>query len=98
MTERLEVETEARQRRDELAHLARVAMMGELTASLAHEINQPLSAIMSNAQAAKRYLNAPTPDMEEVKEIINDIVKEDTRAGEIINRAAGAFEKNKNGV
>ena len=42
MTERLEVETEARQRRDELAHLARVAMMGELTASLAHEINQPL--------------------------------------------------------
>ena len=95
MTERLEVETEARQRREELAHLARVAMMGELTASLAHEINQPLSAIMSNAQAAKRYLNTPAPDMEEVKEIINDIVKEDTRAGEIINRMRTLLKKTK---
>ena len=95
MTERLEVETEVRQRREELAHLARVAMMGELTASLAHEINQPLSAIMSNAQAAKRYLNTPAPDMEEVKEIINDIVKEDTRAGEIINRARALLKKTK---
>jgi PAS domain S-box-containing protein len=95
MTERLEVETEARQRRDELAHLARVSMMGELTASLAHEINQPLSAIMSNAQAAKRYLNTPAPDMEEVKEIINDIVKEDTRAGEIINRMRALLKKTK---
>ena len=95
MTERLEVETEARQRREELAHLARVAMLGELTASLAHEINQPLSSIMSNAQAAKRYLNAPAPDMEEVKEIVNDIVKEDTRAGEVINRMRTLLKKTK---
>jgi len=95
MTERLEVETEARQRREELAHLARVAMMGELTASLAHEINQPLSAIMSNAQAAKRYLNAPTPDMGELKDIINDIVKEDTRAGEVVNRLRELLKKGK---
>jgi PAS domain S-box-containing protein len=95
MTERLEVEAEVRQRREELAHIARVAMMGELTASLAHEINQPLSAIMSNAQAAKRYLNTSAPDMEEVKEIINDIVKEDTRAGEIINRARALLKKTK---
>jgi two-component system sensor kinase FixL len=70
-------------------------MLGELTASLAHEINQPLSSIMSNAQAAKRYLNTPAPDMEEVKEIINDIVKEDTRAGEIINRARALLKKTK---
>jgi PAS domain S-box-containing protein len=95
MSERVEVETEARQRREEFAHLARVAMLGELTASLAHEINQPLSAIMSNAQAARRYLNAPTPDMEEVKEIINDIVKEDTRAGEIIHRMRTLLKKTK---
>jgi PAS domain S-box-containing protein len=95
MTERLEVETEARQRRDELAHLARVAMMGELTASLAHEINQPLSAIMSNAQAAKRFLNAPMPDMEEVQEIVADIVKENTRAGEIIRRMRAFLKKTK---
>jgi PAS domain S-box-containing protein len=95
MTERLEVETEARQRREEIAHMARVAMLGELTASLAHEINQPLSAIMSNAQAAKRFLNAPKPDVEEVKEIIADIVKEDTRAGEVINRLRGLLKKGK---
>jgi PAS domain S-box-containing protein len=95
VTERLEAETEARQRREELAHLTRVATMGELTASLAHEINQPLSAIMSNAQAAQRYLNAPTPDMEEVKEILHDIIKEDARAGEVINRLRGLLKKAK---
>ena len=95
MTERFEVETEARQRRDELAHLSRVATMGELAGTLAHEINQPLTAIMSNAQAAKRYLNAPTPDVEEVKEILNDIIKEDGRAGEVINRMRGLLKKGK---
>jgi PAS domain S-box-containing protein len=94
-TERLEVESEARRRREELDHLARVATMGELTASLAHEINQPLSAIMSNAQAARRYLNAPAPDMDEIKEIINDIVKEDTRAGEVIIRLRALLKKAK---
>ena len=50
---------------------------------------------MSNAQAAKRYLNAPTPDVEEVKEILNDIVKEDGRAGEVINRLRATLEKRK---
>jgi PAS domain S-box-containing protein len=95
ITERVEAETEARQRRDELSHLARVATMGELTASLAHEINQPLSAIMSNAQAARRYLNAPRPDLEEVKEILHDIIKEDGRAGEIIHRLRGLLKKAK---
>jgi PAS domain S-box-containing protein len=95
ITERVEAEAEARQRRDEMAHLARVATMGELTASLAHEINQPLSAIMSNAQAARRYLNAPTPDMEEVKETLHDIIKEDARAGEVIQRLRGLLKKAK---
>jgi two-component system sensor kinase FixL len=69
--------------------------MGELTASLAHEINQPLSAIMSNAQAARRYLNAPTPDVEEVQEILHDIIKEDARAGEVIQRLRGLLKKAK---
>lgn len=95
ITERLEEEVEARQRRDEFAHLARVATMGELTASLAHEINQPLSAIMSNAQAARRYLDAPGPDLEEVKEILDDIVKEDARAGKVINRLRALLKKSK---
>lgn len=95
ITERLEVETEARQRREELTHLARVATMGELTASIAHEINQPLSAIMSNAQAARRYLTASTPDLQEVREILDDIVKEDARAGEVINRLRALLKKEK---
>ncbi len=95
LTERLEVETEAQQRREELAHMARVATMGELTTSLAHEINQPLSAIMSNAQAAKRYLKAPTPDMAEIEEILDDIVQEGSRAGEVINRLRKLLKKSK---
>jgi PAS domain S-box-containing protein len=95
ITERMEAEVEDRQRRDELAHLARISTMGELAGALAHEINQPLSAIMSNAQAAKRYLEAPNPDMGEVKEILRDIVKEDARAGEVINRLRTLLKKSK---
>lgn len=95
LTERVEAEAEARQRRDELAHLARVTSMGELTASLAHEINQPLSAIMSNAQAAKRYLKAPIPDMAEIEDILNDIIKEDNRASEVIKRLRALLKKGK---
>jgi PAS domain S-box-containing protein len=95
ITGRREAEVEDRQRREELAHLARVSTMGELAGALAHEINQPLSAIMSNAQAAKRYLDFPTPDMEEVKEILRDIVKEDARAGEVINRLRALLKKGK---
>jgi PAS domain S-box-containing protein len=95
VTERFEVEAEARQRREELAHMARVATMGELTASLAHEINQPLSAIMSNAQAAKRFLDAPAPDLQELKEILHDIIKEDARAGDIISRLRSLLKKTK---
>jgi signal transduction histidine kinase len=69
--------------------------MGELAGALAHEINQPLSAIMSNAQAANRYLNTPSPDMQEIKEILHDIVKEDTRASEVINRLRALYNKEK---
>jgi two-component system sensor kinase FixL len=67
--------------------------MGELTASLAHEINQPLSAIMSNAQAVRRYLNAPAPDMAEIREILDDIVKENARAGAVIHRLRMLLKK-----
>ena len=95
ITERMEAEAEDRLRREELAHLARISTMGELAGTLAHEINQPLSAIMSNAQAAKRYLDVPTPDIEEVKEILRDIVKEDARAGEVINRLRALLKKAK---
>jgi signal transduction histidine kinase len=78
----------------ELAHAARVAMLGELSASLAHELNQPLTAILSNAQAAQRFLSMQTPDVEEVQQALADIIADDQRAGNIIQqlRALGKKE------
>ncbi len=86
LTERKQSEREIAQQRDELAHLSRVSMLGELSGSLAHELNQPLTAILSNAQAAVRFLAHAQPDLSEVREILADIVSEDKRAGEVIRR------------
>jgi C4-dicarboxylate-specific signal transduction histidine kinase len=79
--------------RDELSHITRVAAMGELTASLAHEINQPLAAILSNAQAALRFLTAEKPDLEEIREALQDIVSDDRRAGNVIKELMAIFKK-----
>jgi len=79
-------ERELHERRAELFHLSRVAMLGELSASLAHELNQPLTAILSNAQAAQRFLANDPPNLAELREILADIVAEDVRAGEVIRR------------
>ena len=76
---------DAQRSRQELAHVARVSSMGELTASLAHQLNQPLTAIMSNAQAARRLLASP-PDVHELRDIMSDIVDDARRAGEVIQR------------
>jgi signal transduction histidine kinase/integral membrane sensor domain MASE1 len=86
ITERKRAEIEAQRTRHELAHSARVSTMGELTASLAHELNQPLAGIMANAQAAQRFIDAVPPDYSEVREILADIVDDDKRAAEVINR------------
>jgi C4-dicarboxylate-specific signal transduction histidine kinase len=86
-------EREARQRREELSHMTRVATMGELTASLAHEINQPLAAILSNAQAAQRLLALEEKDWEEIREILADIAADDLRAGEVIRRMRTLLRK-----
>ena len=75
-----------RQAHAELAHLSRVTMLGELSGSLAHELNQPLTAILSNAQAAQRFLAHDTVDLDELRDILKDIVDEDKRAGEVIRR------------
>lgn len=75
---------EAQQR--ELAHLSRVSTLGVLSGALAHEINQPLGSILSNAQAAEEILENPDPDLEELREILADIVSEDRRAGDVIRR------------
>jgi PAS domain S-box-containing protein len=95
VTERNIAQQESKRLQDELMHASRITTMGELAGTLAHEINQPLSAIMSNAQAARRYLNAPTPELGEIQEILNDIVKEDARAGEVINRLRTLLKKSK---
>jgi PAS domain S-box-containing protein len=79
-------ERQAQSRENELAHLSRVAMLGELSGSLAHELNQPLTAILSNAQAAQRFLARNGGSPEELREILRDIVEEDKRAGEVIRR------------
>jgi signal transduction histidine kinase len=73
----------------ELAHAARVAMLGELTASMAHELNQPLAAILSNAQAARHLLAMPRPDLTEVRAALTDIIADDQRAGRIIQQLRG---------
>jgi two-component system, LuxR family, sensor kinase FixL len=84
ITERRQAELEAARQRNELAHLSRVAMLGELSGAVAHELNQPLTAILSNAQAAQRFLANGPPELDEVREILEDIVGDDRRAGNVI--------------
>jgi signal transduction histidine kinase/integral membrane sensor domain MASE1 len=86
VTERKHAEMEAQRSRQELAHFTRVSTMGELTASLAHELNQPLTGILANAQAAQRFLDARPPDLGEIRAILSDIIDDDKRAGEVIQR------------
>jgi len=93
ITRRKETENELREQRAELAHVARISTMGELAASLAHELNQPLTAILSNAQAALRFMGSEPIDLEEVREILQDIVKDNSRAGEVIRRMRAMVKK-----
>lgn len=79
-------ELEAERARHELAHVTRMSVMGELTASLAHQLNQPLTGILSNAQAAQRYLDLAPPNTDEVRDIMLDIIDDDRRAGDVIRR------------
>lgn len=93
VTELKQAKEEAQKRREEITHLGRVATMGELSASLAHELNQPLTAILSNAQAALRFLQRDEVDLDEIREILGDIVADDRRAGEVIARLRSLFKK-----
>ncbi|MGE5790297.1 MAG: PAS domain S-box protein, partial [Syntrophaceae bacterium] len=93
ITGRKTIESEARKHREELAHVTRVSTLGELTSSLAHEINQPLAAILSNAQAAQRFLSQDQPDMKEVGEILGDIIRDDNRAAEVIRKIRSLLKK-----
>ena len=86
-------EVQARQRMAELAHVNRFSMAGELTASIAHEINQPLGAILTNAETAQAMLRSPAPDIAELDEIVSDIVQDDQRATEVIRRMRALLKK-----
>ena len=86
VTELKAAETEAQQRREQVTHLTRVAILGELSGALAHELNQPMTAILSNAQTAERLLRQEKPNLMELREIVKDIVADDVRAGEVIRR------------
>jgi two-component system, LuxR family, sensor kinase FixL len=81
-------EHDSARQRDEISHLSRVAMLGELSGALAHELNQPLATILTNAQAAQRLLQARGSDVSirVLEEILADIVAEDRRAGQVIQR------------
>ena len=94
-TEYINAEIEARQHREELAHVTRIATMGELTTSLAHEINQPLTAIQSNAEAARRFLARAEPDIGEVRQILEDIIRDDRRAGDVVQKVRSLVKKEK---
>jgi two-component system sensor kinase FixL len=86
ITKQVRTEEEVRRNRDELAHVLRVATMGELATSVAHELNQPLSAIAANSQAARRFLAAERPNTEEASDALTDITSDAKRAGNVIRR------------
>lgn len=86
VTQRKRIETELAEQHSELAHLSRVASLSVISGSLAHELNQPLGIILSNAQAAQRLLSQDQPDLREVSAILSDIVTENRRAGDVIQR------------
>ena len=90
---RRRAEMEGQRLRGDLAHVGRVATVGELTASLAHELNQPLTAILANAPTARRLLESDTADLTELRAIVSDIVDDDKRASDVINRLRSLLKK-----
>jgi two-component system sensor kinase FixL len=84
VTTRKLAEAEARQHREELGHLSRVAMIGEMAASIAHELNQPLAGIVTNAGAGQRFIDRGNVDLREIRELLADISADGHRAGEVI--------------
>jgi PAS domain S-box-containing protein len=91
--ERKRIEEGLRQAHAELAHVSRLSSMGELSASIAHEVNQPLSAVVANANACSRILNAEPLDLEELRQAVSDIAASGMRASEIITRIRDQVKK-----
>ncbi len=90
---RKRAEEKGRRLRDELARAARVALMGELAASIAHEVNQPLCAIVANAQAVQRMLQSGGFDLDEARAALRDVTQDSLRASEVLARVRGFLKK-----
>jgi PAS domain S-box-containing protein len=93
ITARKLAQAEALRHREEVSHLSRVAAMGELAASIAHELNQPLAGIVSNASAGQRFIDRGDVDFREFRELLGDIVADGRRAGEVIRGIRGMVKK-----
>ena len=93
ITERRHAEQEIERQRNELAHVARISTMSQLASSLAHELNQPLGAILRNAEAGELFLQGPSPDIEELRAVLADIRNDDQRAGAVIDRMRALMEQ-----
>ncbi len=93
ITERRQAEEALRQAQSDLARISRVTTMGELTASLAHEVNQPIAAAMTDANTCLRWLKRDPPDLKEAQEAASRVVIDTTRAAEIINRTRLLFKR-----
>jgi C4-dicarboxylate-specific signal transduction histidine kinase len=93
VTDRRLADAESQHQRQQLAHLTRVAILGQLSGALAHELNQPLTSILSNAQAAQHFLERDPVDLKEVRDILEDIVNDDKRAGEVIRRLRAMLKR-----
>jgi len=93
VTARRQAEAAAQRHLNQIAHLDRVAGMGQLASSIAHELNQPLTAMLANAQAASRLLARSAPDVAEVRACLADIISDDQRASEVIRRMRRLLRK-----
>src|SRR5215813_4466805 len=93
ITARKQAELDAQRDRAELSHLSRVALMGEMSASIAHELNQPLSGILSNAAAGQRFIDQGDVNLREIREVLGDIISDGRRASDVVRGIRGMVRK-----
>jgi PAS domain S-box-containing protein len=93
VTARKRAEEELHEAQADLAHVTRVTALGELTASIAHEVNQPLAAVVTNAAACLRWLDHETPNLDEARSTVKSIINDGNRAGEVIQRVRALVNK-----
>jgi len=93
ITARKQAELDAQRDRAELSHLSRVALMGEMSASIAHELNQPLAGILSNAAAGQRFIDRGDVDQREIRELLGDIIADGHRASDVVRGIRGMVKK-----